>query len=444
MIFPYSTDAPLYHWPIVTVGLIITNIVLFCLTTLQFLLGNLEVEQIQWLTIQYDQINPLQWLTGNFMHADPFTLIINMFFLFTFGLIVEGKIGNKLFLAIYLGICIACGAFAQVPVFLLGVEGIALGSSGVIFALMVIALVWAPENEIDCILIFFVISKVEWRIQSFGILFVGFQLIFLIMVGFSAPGALQDFCGIVLGTITAFHLLRTDGVDCEGWDVVSRNDWMKEYAFFYSEKQRARDREVAKVNNDPVGRALEVTGGDLEKTEALGLMTDMRRKKPKRAPSNAANTRTRKRKKRPDTIDVIIQKCQAHPEFNRLRFVLRQAMQSQNLHAARDAFLKLDSLKIAMGLNDETLIQYANALAQQQQWVDSMRPLGVVVEKKGELADDACLKLAQVQLRILKRSDLAQATLNKIVVSEGEQIDAAKREKLAKRDQLLEMAARLG
>ncbi len=67
---PYSTDAPIYYLPFATGTIIVANVVIFFATTFQvFPLGKLEVEDIEWLILEFDQINPIQWITGSFMHA---------------------------------------------------------------------------------------------------------------------------------------------------------------------------------------------------------------------------------------------------------------------------------------------------------------------------------------------------------------------------------------
>ena len=49
MIIPYSTDAPLYHWPVMTVSLIVINTVVFFGYTLQMPTdgSDISVEQLQ-------------------------------------------------------------------------------------------------------------------------------------------------------------------------------------------------------------------------------------------------------------------------------------------------------------------------------------------------------------------------------------------------------------
>ena len=91
LFLPYNTDAPLYYLPYATGGIIVANIVIFCATTLQVMLGNLEIESIEWLILQFSTINPFQWISGSFMHGDPMHLLSNMFFLWAFGVVIEGK-----------------------------------------------------------------------------------------------------------------------------------------------------------------------------------------------------------------------------------------------------------------------------------------------------------------------------------------------------------------
>ena len=94
LIAPYSTDAPIYYRPWVTGSLIVANVLIFFATTFQLMTGNVEEESIAWLILDFKTINPLQWITGAFMHGDFMHLLGNMFFLWAFGLVVEGKIGE--------------------------------------------------------------------------------------------------------------------------------------------------------------------------------------------------------------------------------------------------------------------------------------------------------------------------------------------------------------
>ena len=98
--FPYHTDAPLYHYPIGTVLLIVINVLMFAATWSQ------DPQTYDSLILPFDTIQPTQWVTSAFMHVDIMHLAGNMLFLWSFGLIVEGKLGWYRFLPLYLGIAI--------------------------------------------------------------------------------------------------------------------------------------------------------------------------------------------------------------------------------------------------------------------------------------------------------------------------------------------------
>jgi len=59
--------------------------------------------------LYYGEFNPVSWLTSAFIHGDVAHLAGNMIFLLTFGMIVEGAIGWRRFLCLYLGIAVVEG-----------------------------------------------------------------------------------------------------------------------------------------------------------------------------------------------------------------------------------------------------------------------------------------------------------------------------------------------
>jgi membrane associated rhomboid family serine protease len=106
---PTGTDAPIYHPPIATVGLILANVA--CFVSQGF--GEETALQPWALDLAVGHINPIEWLTTMFAHAGFGHLIGNMIFLWSFGLVVEGKIGWLRMLGLYLGIGISQAAFIQ-------------------------------------------------------------------------------------------------------------------------------------------------------------------------------------------------------------------------------------------------------------------------------------------------------------------------------------------
>ncbi len=69
-----------------------------------FVLEMLQPGAAEFLALQTGNgLHPYQWLTNNFVHADFMHILSNMLFLWSFGLVVEGKLGWLRTLAVYLG-----------------------------------------------------------------------------------------------------------------------------------------------------------------------------------------------------------------------------------------------------------------------------------------------------------------------------------------------------
>jgi membrane associated rhomboid family serine protease len=424
IIAPYNTDSPIYHPPIATVTIMVINVIVFFFTTLQLLLGNVELESIKWLTLEFDTINPLQWITNVFMHGDPFHLIGNMIFLWAFGLVVEGKIGALRFVALYLIIALLDGACTQLPMFLLGSDEFALGASGVIFALMVIAVIWAPENEMDCFYWFlFFFGTFEMRLVQLGGIYIFLQIASLFLSGFSMSSELLHMIGVMIGAPIGFYMLRQDMVDCEGWDLVSRNEFLQEYDWLCTEKQRQRMRSKQQSIEDPVTAALGYTIPLPSKSagsSSVAVDVDEALPGASRQPSRLSKLRGLfepervKRRQREQAAATTSSPIRSHPDFNRLAFAFRQAVESQSTAVAIQTFLRMDQMKLAEGLGDQPLLRYVSLLGKQSKWMETLRPLGIVASHGGESADDARLRIAQVQLKVIGDPELALQTLSQI------------------------------
>lgn len=210
---PLSTDAPIYHFPKATIMLIVINTICFVAT------GYGDETLLESWLLQYGTINPLQWVTSIFAHAGFAHLIGNMFFLWAFGIVVEGKLGFKGMLLIYLGVGVGQCAMEQLLMF--GSVGGSLGASAAVMGLMAICFVWAPKNEFSTftILLF-------WPI-IFDITIYWYCLLCLIeefigmfaydhgTIGTSALHLMGALVGFGLGTL----YLKKGWVDCENWDL---------------------------------------------------------------------------------------------------------------------------------------------------------------------------------------------------------------------------------
>ncbi len=215
MFFPYNTDAPIYYWPYITVCLIVVNALAFA-----FELANPDMVESLALEIG-GGLNPAQWLTNNFMHADPKHLLGNMISLWAFGLVVEGKLGPWKTLFTYLGIGVVYGATVQI-LMLGGEPGHCLGASAIIFAFMAMCLIWAPENTMSCfLLIYFRPIFFEMRIWVMVLLFLVVQIVVLSLTGGQLSSEFLHTVGAALGFGVGIVMLKKGWVDCEDWDVFS-------------------------------------------------------------------------------------------------------------------------------------------------------------------------------------------------------------------------------
>lgn len=273
MLIPYNTDAPIYYFPYATIGLIVVNVLMYFATAsiaandtrsgvdldvaLAEIVRDFEEEngrkptppeirelkaelralesafsdsgsiwslgdsdKVLWLTLKYNQINPLQWFTHNFMHADIMHLLGNMIFLWGFGLVVEGKLGVPKFLGLYFAACLLQGAIVQFPMFFLSSRpGLALGASGAIYSMMAVSVLWAPKNELSCLLLLGRFSRViEIPIVVFGSFYLAMQVFQYIWGGFNISSAALHLAGVLTGIPLGLLFLKRKWVDCEGWD----------------------------------------------------------------------------------------------------------------------------------------------------------------------------------------------------------------------------------
>lgn len=211
---PVNTDAPIYHWPFITVGLIVANV----LVHLGF--------DPEGLALRHDGAwHPQHWVTSNFAHVDWTHLIGNMICLWAFGLIVEGKLGWWKFLLVYMGIGIAQNIGEQALMMIAGAPGGSLGASSVIYGLMAMSLVWAPKNNIECLFAYFIVyfdvKQVSVSILTFCGVYVGFDFLLAMLSGFQLSTATLHVSGAALGLVVGLAMLKWNLVDCEGWDILS-------------------------------------------------------------------------------------------------------------------------------------------------------------------------------------------------------------------------------
>ncbi len=258
MFFIYGTDAPIYHYPIVTSVMVVVNVLIHILVTAT------GYDVTPWILAFGDGLHPLQMVTHNFLHIGWLHLIGNMIFLFPFGLIVEGKIGWLRMLVLYMGIATFQG-FTQQVIMLpsdpaddaeslvalfddpdnpldeetkeelkkqwredLMKEGFgSLGASAVIFGLLAVCAIWAPVNEFDVYFRWSLLISApdggerQWSVLTVCGIFVAKELCMFLMMGMSVSSEALHLNGFIVGAVFGLATLYFGYVDCEGFDLIS-------------------------------------------------------------------------------------------------------------------------------------------------------------------------------------------------------------------------------
>jgi membrane associated rhomboid family serine protease len=265
VIIPYSSDAPIYHYPWATLGVIGAN------TAIHIALLFLPPDAAEPFAMKLgDGLHPIQWLTHNFLHAGFMHLIGNMIFLWAYGIIVEGKIGWFSFLLTYLAIGTAHGAAIQAAYLHASQPSYVLGASAIIFGLMAMCMIWAPMNELSCVFLAFVGFRVishefEVRIYVLALIQLALEAVsvglqFMIR-GDPMSSGLLHISGTLWGLVAGVLLLKLGWVDCEGWDVFSlmkkrkglREAWKAREARLDLSKANRRRPKVVIADGAPAG-----------------------------------------------------------------------------------------------------------------------------------------------------------------------------------------------
>ncbi|MBX3443681.1 MAG: rhomboid family intramembrane serine protease [Planctomyces sp.] len=220
---PLNTDAPIYHWPRATLGLIIAQYAAFA--AIRGGAFGPEDDVIDALMLHYGQgLRPLEWVTSLFVHGGWLHLLGNLFLLWGLGLVVEGKVGWWKFLAMWFAIGVIECALEQAC--LRNLTGGSFGSSSVLFGLLAIALLWAPRNEItfgfiSVLPLMFRVGTVDLSIQWYALLLLLQETLIAWLNGFRPASEVLHLAGAAVGAGIGWMMLNRKWVDCEGWDLLS-------------------------------------------------------------------------------------------------------------------------------------------------------------------------------------------------------------------------------
>jgi len=394
LFFPLRTDAPIYHWPWVTLVLIVTNIATFVMTN-----GGNNDLAMQWLLEYGNGLDPVEWFSTNFLHFGIIHLVGNMVFLWGFGLVVEGKLGWWKYLLVYFGIGVAHAAIEQV--IMLGYvppPGEPIGSggaSGVIFGLLAMSVVWAPKNDVTCFFLFFIrVFIFDVSILTFSVYFIGWEILVAFVNGFTMSSEVIHLLGAFVGSVVAVALLKLNWVDCENWDLLAvlagtygRREDNDPFMFGGTTAAFREEQSVTRydVSTEP--------GGELQAAAP---------------PTHAANKTKTLRK-------------------------LQKLLKAGKPNAALTEFKKLKRLFPRWQLDEADLFTLAKGLYKSKSWPEAVEMMEEYIERFPHQSPGIRLKLAGVLIQEQHRPQAALRVLDAIPVGSLSDSLEAHRDKIERR-----------
>ncbi len=207
--FPLHDDNPTQDTSIVVYTLILANVLIF---GYQASLPNFQLSEWigNWaLTPKEFIANPskqaIALISSQFLHANIFHLVGNMWFLYLFGNNIEDQLGHWKFLFFYL-LCGAVGGLVQVLITPMSMVPM-LGASGAISGVMGAYLVRFPRARIlSLVFLGFFVTAIPIPSAVFLGLWIAGQTIYAAMANPNMPGIayLAHISGFAMGAIAIF------------------------------------------------------------------------------------------------------------------------------------------------------------------------------------------------------------------------------------------------
>jgi membrane associated rhomboid family serine protease len=210
ILLPYTVDVPRNHRPVMNWLLIISVIVAF------FIQIGASNETVRSYVLDGWNMKGMvghMWLHGGILH-----LFGNMLFLWLFGNAVCSKVGNLLYIPIYLGLGLIAAASH-----LIFDGGAAIGASGAINGIVGMYLVFFFENEISCLFWFiflcFIFKPVFFTVASYWmiLLWFGFDILEA-SIGKGNVAYIAHIGGFLGGIGLAVLMLKTKLVTMERYE----------------------------------------------------------------------------------------------------------------------------------------------------------------------------------------------------------------------------------
>lgn len=222
MLFPYKSKNPPDSQPYGTIALITINIVVFVFTSSNLVLRE-SVAQDYGLSGNKNGI--INWLACDFLHGDILHLLGNMWFLYLFGLAVEGRLRTLKMLAVYFG---AAWTGSLLHYFFVSVNDPnvpTIGASGAIMGLLGASLFMFPFSRVKFVFGMMIVywRTFEWPMWGVALYYLGFDIVFALIDAESGTAHLAHLGGALGGFLVcmAFRPRRDSAEASEAKAMVS-------------------------------------------------------------------------------------------------------------------------------------------------------------------------------------------------------------------------------
>ena len=217
LFLPLNVDVPLSRWPISNFLLI--GMILFI--SIAIWLGIIDPSTADQMVL--DGWSPIGMVGSIFHHLDVVHLLGNLIFLWTFGNAVCAKVGNLLYIPLFVLFGVVGGAAHNIFI-----GGPAIGASDAINGVVAMFLFWYALNDVMCLWVLFFKGGMV-RVSSYYIIgaFLIFDLYGVLTAGQGVAyvAHLGGFAAGFITSLTAWHLgwleagrYERDLPDVMGWD----------------------------------------------------------------------------------------------------------------------------------------------------------------------------------------------------------------------------------
>jgi membrane associated rhomboid family serine protease len=213
MIIPYRVDVPFNHRPVMN-WLVVTGVIFVFFLQLSAISDPVASKKIYSFVLDGWGIRGLfghMWLHAGFLH-----LIGNLIFLWLFGNAICSKLGNILYLPVYVGL----GLISAISYLILDGRTM-IGASGAIFGIVGMYLVFFPENSVSFMYFLFfppfcIFRPLFFSISGYWLIILWFVLnIFGIVSGSEGVAYIAHIGGFLGGFGLAILMLKMKWIGLE-------------------------------------------------------------------------------------------------------------------------------------------------------------------------------------------------------------------------------------